>query len=514
MKMDIRKLVARTSPLLVLVVILLSLECGLRFLLFSEISFVKDISHNLRKPSLYADYFNQDDFWKLRYHFGSEFSPPAPEKVDLRLGWVRPQISLGAYTHEDAPKIGSRTPILLYGDSFADQCFEDIFEESVLRDKFALINYGVGGYGLDQIYLLLKESIDHYADLHPVVIVSLFDRDMDRSILAFREGQKPLLKNQGDRLVLEKPVSRDLNEYLQNNPIGIRSYIYRYIVYGTSIVPEGLRRKLKHEVRIRNEKKELNRLIFRNIRDELTKRGLDYFFLLFLCQGDIGRPARTNWRERFIIDTFRELTIPFISSKTALQRDATANNRQYEEYFLQEGVGRGHLNYLGYQVIFKEISRGLNNGYESYDYTRCNYSMTRQIDEKILRGEHAAARYGIGLSHPIGRFGDGDYLFIHPGREGPTEVHFDLGKRFASFVFYTKVGPLGQSRNDPKKAGLVGLTVEVDGEVVSRSRIGKNEPVSENTVDLRDKGSMRIIVDDGGNGIACDHLYLLNPQLH
>lgn len=94
--------------------------------------------------------------------------------------------------HQDAGNIGRRRPVLLFGDSFAAgvgdaESFQNILnhDEAFSRDYY-LLNYGVSGYGVDQIYLMLQHTLPLYQ--RTIVIFSLMTFDLDRSILTFREA--------------------------------------------------------------------------------------------------------------------------------------------------------------------------------------------------------------------------------------------------------------------------------------------------------------------------------------
>lgn len=139
-------------------------EIIFQVLLFSNVSMM----NKFRDPGLYAHPFCDDDHWKLRYLFtGKTKNPP-----DRFLGWIKPNISKDIYLHKSVPLLKSRRPVLLYGDSFAkckqsELCFDEILNsDSDFNKHFYLLNYGVGGYGLDQIYLLFKYSIGNYQNPH------------------------------------------------------------------------------------------------------------------------------------------------------------------------------------------------------------------------------------------------------------------------------------------------------------------------------------------------------------
>ncbi len=105
----------------------------------------------------------------------------------------------------------SRYTVLAVGDSFTFGVDANDTETwpYLLQSKdprLNVINLGVGGYGIDQMYLVLEESIREY---HPqLVIVAFIGDDLHRALLSFRDYKKP-------RFVLERGELR-----LTNVPIG------------------------------------------------------------------------------------------------------------------------------------------------------------------------------------------------------------------------------------------------------------------------------------------------------
>ena len=193
-------------------------ELGFRALLFSQVAFME----RFQEPSLYTDYFSEDDWWKLYYAFNKPANDTAKHPHPL-LGWAG-EFSKETWRHTEAERVGRRHPVLLYGDSFAhcviaaEECFQGILNtDAEFSHDHYLLNYGVAGYGVDQIYLLLKNSLSLYHK--PYVIVGIHTRDLDRSILSFFVGQKPYFEVVADELVLRgAPIVQDPKAYLANNP--------------------------------------------------------------------------------------------------------------------------------------------------------------------------------------------------------------------------------------------------------------------------------------------------------
>ncbi len=99
----------------------------------------------------------------------------------------------GAREYAPAPPAG-RTRVLLLGDSFTfgdelsdGETFAERLQE--LRPDLEVMNFGVHGYGHDQMLILLRE---HGLPLRPAVVVLLFvSEDAVRNTLSFRDFAKP-----------------------------------------------------------------------------------------------------------------------------------------------------------------------------------------------------------------------------------------------------------------------------------------------------------------------------------
>jgi hypothetical protein len=173
-----------------------------------------------------------DDYWKLYFMFGGKYKPP--ETPHPLLGWVG-RFDRETYTHAEYAGIADKRPVLLYGDSFAscavDQCFQGILNsDSGFSQNHFLLNYGVGGYGVDQIFLLYQKSIEQYEN--PFVILSMLTEDLDGSALAVRTGQKPFYRLINNSLALSGiPIDPSPQSFFSKNPPGITSYLFRMFIH-------------------------------------------------------------------------------------------------------------------------------------------------------------------------------------------------------------------------------------------------------------------------------------------
>lgn len=332
---------------------LLAAELGLRAALFSDTQRFQ----SLKDPALYADYFSEDLYWKLYVTLGGESKPP--RRAHAILGWTG-DFSRKTYRHRDQANIAERRPVLLFGDSFAAciegvVCYQDILNaEPEFSESHYLLNYGVGGYGLDQTFLLLKNSVGLLDD--PFVIVSLFTFDLDRNVLSFRVGQKPRFRVVDGALELDpSPIYAQTSEYLTTNPPRAVSYLYRKAIFGNWL-PGRLAAALRREQRHRERKLEVSEKILDEILDQLRNRNLDFVFVIFHGDRMSDNPllGGTDWREEFLRQWLTEERLPYIWSKDIAMRDAGSRNSETERYIDPDSLHpTEHFN----RLIAREISR-------------------------------------------------------------------------------------------------------------------------------------------------------------
>jgi hypothetical protein len=336
-------------------------EVAFRGLLFSDAAFMQ----RFRDPSLYDAHLPENDnYWKLRFLFkiaeGGVKPPEHPHPLlDPLLGWGD-IFSRDTFVHNSAAEIGSRRAVLLYGDSFAQcrskfrdepSCFQGILnrDEEFSRRHF-LLNYGIGGYGLDQIYLLLKNSLHLYR--RPFVVVSLMTEDLDRSLLTVRDGlPKPYFQLRGNELVLQGTPTSSPSTFHAEHPPEIPSYLYRLIL-SNHWMPARLRQFLQRIDERREAILTLNQRILENIVDELKKEETEYIFLIFhpffSLEGD------GDWRGRFLVNWLTTRKIPYLSSKDLVSADASQKHKTISEYYLPND---GHPTPYQNLLVANELKR-------------------------------------------------------------------------------------------------------------------------------------------------------------
>jgi hypothetical protein len=318
-------------------------ESVLRILLFNDFAF----SASLRDAQYFADN-TSDDYWKLRHRWGL----PGPRTTHPLLGWLNPRIEPNRFLHQETDSLAARRPVLLYGDSFAQGVHGaqpiDFFlnQDEAFSDSHYLLNYGVGGYGLDQIYLLFKNSVDRYDN--PLVVFSLLVGDINRSLLSVRIGQKPYFELADGKLELQGlPLDPDSDRYFAQHPPRITSYFWNLFLYHTDN-PGKLRSYLRREDARKQQIIALNRALLLAAHKELTDRNLDFVFLLFRPRHD---GETLSWRVDFVKDQLDEMGVPYIWASDVLSRDAA--EMPPTDLFLPDG----HPSSVANQFIAQEIKR-------------------------------------------------------------------------------------------------------------------------------------------------------------
>jgi len=332
---------------------LLAAELATRWLLFGD----TEIAWSLRDPRHYADHDSEDDYWKLARVLGRNWHPPRrPHPI---LGWSG-DFDRQTYRHHAARSVGQRRPVLLYGDSFSAcvgdvACFEDILNaDPAFAAENYLLNYGVGGYGLDQIWQLLEHSIDNYvgADSRaPFVIVGLMVTDLDRSVLSVRTGQKPRFALvAGELQQVGAPIAPDAEQWFREHPPEISSYAWRYVIRHPAC-PRPLSLWLQAGAARREEKRALNAAILERICAALESRGLEFTFLVFhLLPATAELDPDHAWRAEFLREWFEARGVPYLFSEEIVARSAP--DPDHTEFFQP---GDGHPTTLQNSLIAAEI---------------------------------------------------------------------------------------------------------------------------------------------------------------
>jgi len=329
-----------------------------RWMIFGDAEWCADLRH----PGQYADFFSDDDYWKLYHRFDGRYQPPGETHPEL--GWVH-RFDRETFRHDRADAIGTHRPVLLYGDSFATcvdtvLCFERLLEdEPEFASGHRLLNYGVGGYGLDQIMMLYERSIGLYDN--PFVVVMVMPFDLDRSALSVRVGQKPFFTLEDGALQLQGvPIDPDPYAYLANNPPQIQSYVYRKLLF-SSYAPKALRGWIRDADGVISHKKRLASAMIKNIINDLRSREFEFLFVVFHPHwpGISPLDQEIDWRDPFLRSLLEAEQVPYIWSKDLFETEMAGERPDFSEWIIPEnGHPTTRFNRLVADAIQSHVMRG------------------------------------------------------------------------------------------------------------------------------------------------------------
>ena len=291
----------------------------------------------LRTPGLYA-HLSTDDYWKMTYLWRIR-DGVGTARIHPTLGWAFPR------TEENPMGITKPVPkrmppsdetVLLFGDSFAAGF--GMYLNRALPDQ-VVINFGVGGYGTDQILMRMRESLPIFPS--PKIVVSVLTTDMDRSMLSFRSGQKPFFEIEDDELIKQGlPIFPTTDEYLAENPIGIRSFIWAMLGQKMAATEP----KDRNDLSPYKDMMTLNRKIIEKLVIESKERDASAIFIVFYTERDI---RLNTWRGPFIIEELQKLDAKIVDTKPLLLELAEAKGLTLKELYRPDN----HLDILANEFI-------------------------------------------------------------------------------------------------------------------------------------------------------------------
>jgi len=361
-RLGVRGILLRTGFVLAATCALAEVTC--RSLVYAGWCSSWAVARTLRDPAHFGRYKADDQYWEMKARFTpTERLNPNESYFDPLLGWTTGPVHPLDAVHDDETCLEGRRPILLFGDSYAFGVpdvtvgtFARWTDESDLACDWRLLNYGCGGYGLDQISLLLKRAVEHQLPRRPIVIVSfLVDDDIDRCLLSLRDWPKPRFDLRDDRLVLEQEQVPTLPEYLRSRTSLSLSRCFDLLrgAYVQNHWPWGNPEEDSH-------KRAIARAILTDVVEFLRARDVPFFFVLFQEESALTASSSADWRESFAQSALDELQVPWVCVAPALLAHAAHTGRSVSDYYLSSAVsGGGHFNLLGNHVAFQVLREGL-----------------------------------------------------------------------------------------------------------------------------------------------------------
>ena len=323
-------------------------EALLRVALFSDTFSIPQLRQSWR----YADPNYEDDAWKLGFLFGTAAKAQRVGYIDPELGWAIEKsldnpLGLVSDTPYRVEDIGR--PVLFYGDSFVAGASQIPDRIPQVMDRLLpeqpVLNYGVGGYGVDQIYLRYAKTVGGFRD--PIVLVGILTHDLDRSILGIRTGQKPYFDIQDGKLVRQNlPILPTTQDYIDRYPPEIKSYFIRFVMFRLRPwLPEEWFDWLYGYSEAHQRKLDVNSMILEALDKNASERELSLGVVIFYSQKEL---SEDGWREEFLKETLDDLKIPYFDTKLYLADYVKRHGVVLEDLYYRDN---GHPNELGNKVI-------------------------------------------------------------------------------------------------------------------------------------------------------------------
>ncbi|MBK7874279.1 MAG: SGNH/GDSL hydrolase family protein [Planctomycetes bacterium] len=348
-------------------------ELALRWALFSDSDLAARLGARVRTPDAFGTPDLSERWWQLQRRFTPRERLAPASGPDAVLGWNGEVINAATGRNYEADRVGAKRPVLLYGDSFAqgvvarEARFQGLMESSALGTRFALLNHGVGGYGVDQAYLMFERTLDVWKDARPVVVFSIFvDSDLDRIGLAFRGWPKPTLElaerapaERAERgLVVRAPATLDPDRWFESESSAWNSWLVDLATFRAGLVPETLRAALVERRANAEWKAELTTRVLEAVHARCVEAGVEHVVLLFHGPPLAPRPW-TTWQVPCIERACERLGMRLVDTRpyfAALERQC---GDALHEWYLVEGSAAGHLNEAGNRVAFEALADGI-----------------------------------------------------------------------------------------------------------------------------------------------------------
>jgi hypothetical protein len=501
-----------TRALLASVVAFVGAECALRWAMFSSSALGLPLVERIRRPNKYAHPQFDDLYWELNDQFLRAKGELQLAPRDELLGWRSSAFAPETFEHADTALARDKRPVLLFGDSYAqgivpyEDCFQSLFAYSSLARDHVLINYGVGGYGPDQVLLLMRRVLDKFEAQNPIVVVGLLvDDDLDRCALTLREQPKPSFKLVDGELVLrESPLPTPLERF-ERGPSWTPSYLWRYLTRGTKLLPQAVRDALTDHPGRDKLKEKLASKVLAELLGEIERRGLGCVFVLFHNLPSMVERERCGWRDAALRDPLNAAGIAIVEVRDAMLETAARTGEDLMEYFDNVPQPGGHYNARGNRIAFEALARTLSEEFE-LPYSPAPLTV-RDMTRVDAHGPDGGAEFQVIQMRKFPEPRDRPRLSLRVGAGGPTRVQYELGGRATRFESRVKFAEL-----DNDSRGSVELSFFGDGALLERRSLRRADAEAELSIDLRGRQQLEIVATDAGDGHAGDWIALTRPR--
>ena len=303
-----------------------------------------------KNPQLYADGLSST-FFKLYLKWGHKHGISEGRiteyVTDSKLGWT-PEITsknpLGLCTTASYKVQYDQKSILFYGDSFVygetKESGKIPQQLDVLLPNIPVYNFGVEAYGVDQIYLRMKETSSRFSN--PYILFGILLVDMNRCLLDFFYGAKPYFTVEDNHLKINGvPIEDEPYEWLKKNPPKIRSYLMHMMTKKLGF-NKGKSKKVEEKI------KEVNRLILKATVEEAKSNKQPILFVLFYRYKQLKVQV---WEEKFIKEVLSEMGVPYLDTKSLFLKTSNGDYELMKKYYNEHD----HPSEIGNKIIANAI---------------------------------------------------------------------------------------------------------------------------------------------------------------
>lgn len=282
----------------------------------------------LQDPLLIGEPSNDDFYWVLLARTTGKL---ARESVSPELGWTQDKpapdnpIGLGPEARQALARSGPA--IYFYGDSFVHGMpYNTKTLPTMVSEKSGnnVINLGVMGYGVDQMYLKARAM-----GLPPPgseVWVGILTWDLDRTYQNYTSGQKPRFTLVDGALVLTNvPITRSNQEFVRDYKMPFRSWLWQACKRRFE-----LRFGLEMEGPVKEEKIALNRAVLEKWSAWCREANIPLKVVLFHTSRDL---AWESWRTTAVKNFSKDLDLPLFDTAEILAPYLNQPGASYDDLF-------------------------------------------------------------------------------------------------------------------------------------------------------------------------------------
>lgn len=397
--------------------------------------------------------------------------------------------------------------ILIVGDSFTfgtdvndGETWPHMMQQ--VDERLNVFNLGIGGYGVDQMYITLREEISQYEP--QVVVAAIIYDDLPRATLDFRDFKKPKFRLHNEGLVLTNtPIGsvEDVCIELEDKDLDDHSVFRTVNVFNA--LREGPRGTTRNPI-CDPECQALNSELIESMA-RLAEESQAEFLLVYLPAGlelkSAAGPEPCEG-EIFFEEYMKTHHHPFLNTRPNLRAASFEKSDGHYKRPENEVVSR-----LVYEKIREMPSwqTFLNNNPEQESEA---FAPQQHVDShvKYLSVEDAELiRQGWGAASDNSNAAGG-WLSIGGrsftrgiGTHAASEIAFPLRGGWRSLRASVGIDDSGNC-----SLGSVQFKVLLDEDPAFESGIMRPGQVQEVDVEIGDARTLTLVVSDGGDGITCD----------